>query len=147
MLMALGMFVFETRSVPYQQLQRTSAWRHAAQSRVGARPAYQYLGPGSDTLTLSGTLLPEFTGGRLELDALRQMASQGDAWPLIEGTGRQYGLWVITQVDETASQFHRDGAAGKLDFSLSLERVDDTRLDLLGSLTAESLSRLNGAYA
>ncbi|WP_110691007.1 phage tail protein [Salinicola endophyticus] len=147
MLMALGMFVFETRSVPYQQLQRNSAWRHAAQSRVGARPAYQYLGPGSDTLTLSGTLLPEFTGGRLELDALRQMASQGDAWPLIEGTGRQYGLWVITQVDETASQFHRDGAAGKLDFSLSLERVDDTRLDLLGSLTAESLSRFSGAYA
>ena len=48
MLMALGMFVFETRSVPYQQLQRNSAWRHAAQSRVGARPAYQYLGPGSD---------------------------------------------------------------------------------------------------
>ncbi|WP_110710516.1 phage tail protein [Salinicola sp. CR57] len=147
MLMALGMFVFETRSVPYQQLQRASAWRHAAQSRVGARPAYQYLGPGSDTLTLSGILLPEFTGGRLELDVLRQMASQGNAWPLIEGTGRQYGLWVITQVDETSSELLRDGTAGKIEFFLSLEHVDDDRTDLLGSLTTSSLARLAGAYA
>lgn len=62
--MALGMFVFETRSVPYQQLQRRTEWRHASQSRVGERPAYQFVGAGTDTITLSGTLLLEFTGVR-----------------------------------------------------------------------------------
>lgn len=147
MLMALGMFVFETRSVPYQQLQRATEWRHASQSRVGDRPAYQFIGPGTDTITLSGTLLPEYTGGRLDLDDIRDMADQGKAWPLVEGTGRQYGLWVITKVDETSSVLFRDGAAAKIEFSLSLEHVDDDRTDLLGSLTTSSLARLAGAYA
>ncbi len=146
MLMALGMFVFEARSVPYQQLQRSTEWRHASQSRVGDRPAYQFVGPGADTITLTGTLLPEFTGGRLDLDEIRDMADQGKAWPLVEGTGKQYGLWVITRVEETSSTFFRDGAAAKIDFTLTLEHVDDARTDLIGSLTTSAIARLAGAY-
>lgn len=134
--MALGMFVFQTRTVPYQELQRSTQWRHPNQSRVGDRPAYQFVGPGADTITLSGTLLPQFTGGRISLDIIREMANQGSAWPLIEGTGRLYGLWVITQVQETSSLFFSDGMAQKIEFTLKLERIDDARLDLLGSLTA-----------
>ena len=147
MLMCLGMFVFEASSVPYQQLQRSTEWRHASQSRVGDRPAYQFVGPGTDTITLSGTLLPEFTGGRLDLDEIRDMADQGKAWPLVEGTGKQYGLWVITRVQETSSTFFRDGAAAKIEFTLTLEHVDDERTDLIGSLTTSAIARLAGAYA
>nr|WP_300309234.1 phage tail protein [Halomonas sp.] len=146
MLMALGMFVFQTRSVPYQQLQRTTQWRHASQSRVGDRPAYQFVGPGTDTITLSGTLLPEFTGGRMDLDEIRAMADEGMAWPLVEGTGRQYGLWVITAVDETSSTFYRDGAAQKIEFTITLEHVDDQRTDLIGDLTTYGVARLAGAF-
>ncbi|GHC17531.1 hypothetical protein GCM10010082_05930 [Kushneria pakistanensis] len=91
MLMALGMFVFETSTVPYQELQRCTEWRHASQSRVGDRPAYKFFGPDANTITLSGTLLPELTGGRVDLDETRDMAEQGRAWPLVEGTSRQYG--------------------------------------------------------
>lgn len=147
MLMALGMFVFAMRSVPYQQLRRSTQWRHTSQSRVGDRPAYQFVGPGDDSITLSGTLLPEFTGGRVDLDEIRDMADQGQAWPLVEGTGRQYGLWVITRVEETSSSFFRDGAPAKIDFTLQLEHVDDTRTDLIGSLTTSAVARLAGAYA
>lgn len=146
MLMALGMFVFQTRSVPYQELQRSTQWRHASQSRVGDRPAYQFVGPGTDTITLSGTLLPEFTGGRVDLDEIRDMAGQGKAWPLVEGTGRQYGLWVITQVQETSSVFFRDGMAQKIEFTLTLEHVDDARTDLIGNLTTYGIARFAGAY-
>lgn len=146
MLMALGMFVFHTRSVPYQQLQRRTEWRHASQSRVGDRPAYQFIGPGADTITLTGTLLPEFTGGRVDLDEIRDMADRGRSWPLIEGTGRQYGLWVITGVDETSSTFHRDGAASKIEFTLTLEHVDDARRDLLGDIAIYAGARLAGAF-
>ncbi|REC94893.1 hypothetical protein C8D72_1722 [Kushneria indalinina DSM 14324] len=146
MLMALGMFVFQTSSVPYQELQRRTEWRHASQSRVGDRPAYQFIGPGADTITLSGTLLPEFTGGRVDLDEIRDMADQGRAWPLVEGTGRQYGLWVITGVDETSSTLYRDGAAAKIEFSLTLEHVDDERTDMIGDLTLYTGARLVGAF-
>src|SRR5690554_4533270 len=99
-MMTLGMFVFELRSLPYQQLQRQSQWRHSSQNRVGQRPAYQFIGPGDDTITLSGTLLPELTGGRMTLDDVRIMADEGKAYPLIEGSGRVYGYWVITNVQE-----------------------------------------------
>ncbi|WP_245955232.1 phage tail protein [Kushneria indalinina] len=140
------MFVFQTSSVPYQELQRRTEWRHASQSRVGDRPAYQFIGPGADTITLSGTLLPEFTGGRVDLDEIRDMADQGRAWPLVEGTGRQYGLWVITGVDETSSTLYRDGAAAKIEFSLTLEHVDDERTDMIGDLTLYTGARLVGAF-
>ncbi len=146
MLMALGMFVFETRTVPYQELKRITEWRHPSQSRVGERPAYQFAGPGADTITLSGTLLPTFTGGRFSLDEIREMADQGNAWPLVEGTGRQYGLWVVTRVEETSTHFFRDGAAEKIEFILTLEHVDDERTDLIGRLALPAVARLAGGY-
>ncbi|HAH0495834.1 phage tail protein, partial [Klebsiella pneumoniae] len=95
MMMVLGLYVFMLRTVPYQELQYQRSWRHAANSRVNRRPSTQFLGPDNDMLTLSGVLMPEITGGRLSLLALEQMAEQGKAWPLIEGSGTIYGMYVI----------------------------------------------------
>lgn len=50
-------------------------------------------------------------------------------------------------MDETSSSLFRDGAAGKIEFTLSLEHVDDDRTDLLGDISTSSLARLAGAYA
>lgn len=125
MLMAYGMFVFALETAPYEELQRQTSWRHAAQSRVGRRPARQYLGPGDDTITLTGTLAPLLTGGQRHLDELRQMADEGAAWPLIEGTGRNYGLYVIESLNERKTVLHTDGAAEQIAFDLTLQRVDD----------------------
>lgn len=125
MMMALGDFVFELRGAAYQDFQRQTEWRHASQSRIGQRPASQFLGPGPDTITLSGTLLPELTGGRATLDELRAMGDRGEAWPLVEGSGRIYGLHKIRSVSETATVFFPDGVPRKIEFSLVLERVDD----------------------
>ncbi len=133
MMMALGDFVFALSSAAYQDFQRQTEYRHASHSRIGDRPASQYLGPGADNITLSGTLMPELTGGRATLDQLREMGQQGKAWALVEGSGRMYGLWVIKSVSETATVFFADGVPRRIEFSLALERVDDDRIDLLGS--------------
>lgn len=142
MMMALGLFVFATATLPYQQLQRTTSWRHPSNSRLGTRPARQFLGPGDDSITLSGTLYPELTGGRVSLAMVRAMAETGRAWPLIEGSGAFYGLWVIESIDETGSVFFADGSARKIDFSLKLARVDDEQVDMLGSVTSSLLALL-----
>jgi hypothetical protein len=142
MMMALGLFVFATSTLPYQQLQRSTSWRHPSNSRLGLRPSRQYLGPGDDNITLSGTLYPEVTGGRISLALVRAMAETGSAWPLIEGSGAFYGLWVIESIDETGSVFFKDGSARKIDFSLKLARVDDEQLDMLGSITSSLLALL-----
>jgi phage protein U len=135
MMMAYGMFVFALGTAPYQELQRQSDWRQAGQGRVGHRPARQFLGPGDDSITLTGTLLPHFTGGQVNLDLLRTMADEGAAWPLIEGNGTYYGLYVIDALNENKSHQMRDGSAQRIGFTLSLQRVDDDRADLLGNLT------------
>ncbi|XXF10905.1 phage tail protein [Pseudomonas sp. D2-3] len=135
MMMSLGMFVFSLHTLAYQEFQRQTAWRHGSTSRIGTNPALQYLGRGDETITLPGSLLPELAGTPISLDVLRQMADTGKAWPLVEGTGRVYGLWVIESLSETRSLFFSDGAARRIEFNLVLKRVDDGRTDLLGSLT------------
>ncbi len=136
MMMTLGMFVFEVKSLPYQQLQRSTQWRHSSQNRVGQRPAYQYVGPGEDTISLSGTLLPELTGGRMTLDDVRIMADEGKAWPLIEGSGRVYGFWSVRAVSETSSAFFQDGVPRKIDFTIDLVRVDDSDFESFRQVAA-----------
>ena len=135
MMMALGMFVFGMHTLAYQEFQRQNEWRHGSTSRIGARPARQFLGPGDETITLPGVLLPEIAGSTLSLDTLRVMADTGKAWSLIEGTGRIYGIYVIESLSETKTVFFSDGAARRIEFNLVLKRVDDSRIDLLGSLT------------
>lgn len=134
MMMALGQFVFSLSTLAYQEFQRQTDWRHGSTSRIGARPARQYLGAGDDSITLPGVLLPELTGGLPSLDEIREMADTGKAWVLVEGTGRIYGLWVIESLSETHSLFFADGTARRIEFSLVLKRIDDDRIDLLGTL-------------
>jgi phage protein U len=141
-MMALGIFVFGLDTVPYQQLQRQTTWRHPSNSRVGRRPARQFAGPGDDAITLSGTLYPELTGGKVSLALLRYMADSGKAWPLIEGTGYIYGLYVVEDVSETNSLFFSDGAARKIDFTIKLIRVDDDVPEIVGVATSALISML-----
>ena len=132
-LMAFGMFVFSLETAAYQDFQRQTEWRHGSTSRIGTNPARQYLGRGDETITLQGVLLPALAGTVLSLDTLRTMADTGKAYPLIEGTGRIYGVWVIESLSETRTIFFADGAARRIEFTLSLKRIDDGRVDLLGS--------------
>jgi len=67
------------------------------------------------------------------LDVLRYMAESGSAWPMIEGTGRILGVWVIESISETRTIFFRDGAARRIEFTLSLKRIDNDRTDILGA--------------
>lgn len=133
MMMALGMFIFSLETLAYQELQRQTEWRHSTTSRIGTNPARQFLGRGEDSITLPGVLLPALAGTPLSLDALRVMADTGKAWPLIEGTGRILGVWVIESMNETRTLFFSDGAARRVEFTIALKRIDDGRVDLLGA--------------
>lgn len=141
-MLALGMFVFSLSTLAYQELQRQTEWRHPSSSRVGAAPARQFIGRGDDSITLPGIIFPELAGTTLSLDALRLMANTGKAWPMIEGTGRIYGLWVIESLSETKTVFFRDGTARRIEFTLSLKRIDDDQLDLIGAASSLGMSVL-----
>ncbi|WPU79781.1 phage tail protein [Klebsiella pneumoniae] len=125
MMMVFGLFVFELRTLPYQQLQLSRNWRHVKNDRVGRSAKWQYVGAGENQLTLGGLLYPEITGGNLSLGAVSAMAYTGLAWPLIDGVGSIYGMYVITGLQETHQEFDRFGKAKKIEFTLTLQRVDE----------------------
>mgnify|MGYP002617092057 CR=1 FL=1 len=90
-------------------------------------------------LTLGGLLYPEITGGNLSLGAVSTMAYTGLAWPLIDGVGSIYGMYVITGLQETHQEFDRYGKAKRIEFTLSLQRVDE---DIRERLQSSSVSEL-----
>lgn len=128
MMMCLGQFVFSLQTLAYQELQRQTSWRHASNNRVGVRPASQFLGVGEETLTLPGVIVPEF-GQRASLDEIHQMADTGSAFALVDGLGRVYGQFVITDKSETGTLFDLNGQPRRVEFSITLRRVDDNRVD------------------
>lgn len=134
MMLALGLFVFMRQTLPYQTMQRDSTFRWPSNARMGKRNAFQYTGPENDTITISGELFPEITGGTLSLSAVRLMAEQGKAWPLIDGTGMIYGMFVINSVSETGTLFYPDGSPRKTNFTLKLTRVDESLKAMFGDI-------------
>lgn len=105
MLMTLGLYVFVVHTLPYDRLVINRSWRHVTNNRFNQRPSPQFIGPDNDGISLSGTLVPEVIGGRLSLAAQELMATLGKAWPLIEGTGVIYGMFVIESLQQTKSDF------------------------------------------
>lgn len=139
MMMVYGMFVFMIQSAPYQSLARTSGFRHVNNERIGRSASWQYIGAGEDAITLSGSLYPEVTGGDVSLEVLRTMAYTARPWPLIEGTGVIYGMFVIDSITETRTEFFADGKAKKIDFTLSLKKVSEDVREGLADVTADDL--------
>lgn len=135
MMMIFGMFVFSIPTATYQSLQRSTTWRHASNSRVGQAPAYQYTGPGEDTITLDGSIVPEF-GSQLSLTALRLMGNTGKSFPLIDGNGKVYGMWKLDSVDETQTYFFNNGKPRKVEFSLKLSKTGSAGSLVTGVLGA-----------
>lgn len=139
MMMVYGMFVFELKTLPHQQLQQNKTWRHVKNERINRSASWQYIGAGEDQITLSGVLYPEITGGEVSLTVLTTQAYTGRPWPLIDGTGQIYGMYVITGLQTTRSELDRYGKAKKIEFSISFQRCDE---DLRERLQSSSVSDL-----
>lgn len=145
MMMTLGFFVFMLKTVPYQELQLQQQWRHASNSRVGFRPVLQFLGPDSDTITLSGVLMPFITGSTFSMLTLQTMAETGKGWPLLEGTGMIYGMFVIESISQTKSEFFSDGSPRKIEFTITLKRIDESLTSMLGDMRGQLIELKDSA--
>ncbi|MEX3307179.1 phage tail protein [Escherichia coli] len=141
MMMVYGMFVFELKTVPHQQLQQSKTWRHVKNDRINRSAKWQYIGAGDDQITLSGVLYPSVTGGKVSLTVLDTQAYTGRPWPLISGTGRIYGMYSITQLQTTDTEFDQYGEPKKIEFTITFQRQDE---DLRESLQSSSVSDLLG---
>ncbi|MFW8079859.1 phage tail protein, partial [Klebsiella pneumoniae] len=73
------------------------------------------------------------------LGAVSTMAYTGLAWPIIDGIGSIYGMYVITGLQETYQEFDRYGKAKKIEFTLSLQRVDEDIRERLQNLSVSKM--------
>lgn len=136
-LIALGPFRFALSTASFDELTRSSKWDWKAVDRVGSMPALQFTGPQNDTITLSGRIVPGFTGGIEQMARMRSLADLGLPMPLIDGTGRLHGLWVIESVEDTGSLHFKDGYPRMMTFDVGLKKYGDG-VGILGLATKAS---------
>jgi uncharacterized protein len=122
-LMTLGLFVFGMDTLAYNQLQRKMSWRHGKSERHAALPATQFLGPGEDTISIEGMLVPEVQGSYTAITRLIEMADSGDNWPLTDGDGNVWGNFEIQNIDQRHRAIMAGGKPRIVDFGIDLNRV------------------------
>jgi hypothetical protein len=111
-MLALGDFFFSISTVQYQQLQRSKSWTWAKKNRLGRKPAKQFHGPDSDTITLNIVHFPENKAGLLMFSRLAALGDQGKPHRLVGSNalgGSDLGLWCIESLEETDTEFTEDG--------------------------------------
>ncbi|MBF7982684.1 MULTISPECIES: phage tail protein [Rahnella] len=145
MMMSLGLFVFKLNTLPYQTLGRIVNYNWQENTRIGQRPVSQFLGLGKESMKLSGLLLPEVTGGISYLQTLEAMAESGRAWPLIEGSGTIYGMFIIESMTHDNTEINSNGQARSINFSVNLKRVDESQAAMFGDLLAQAEGLFNKA--
>lgn len=119
-MMALGDFRFSLSTAAFQELVRNTAYKWAAIERIGVRPAMQFTGMGEETIKMSGSVFPAYKGGLSQIAKMRETAAKGLPQTLIDGTGRNWGSWCITDVNETQTVFFSNGTPRRIDFDISL---------------------------
>ncbi|MBY6056747.1 phage tail protein [Leisingera daeponensis] len=130
-MMQLGAYQFSLDDAAYQRLYRSTEYRWGAIERMGKNDALQFTGLGADSMTLQGTIYPHFKGGLGQVDKMRLSGSLGLPLPLIAGTGKVLGLWVIERVGESQRTFAEQGAPLRQDFTISIRRYDGGLRSLL----------------
>ena len=154
-MMTLGDYVFSIESAPVDKLDRVAEYRWASQEAIGARPSWQWLGPGQETVTLSGVGFPAWRGGARQAEALRAAAAAGEPLRLMDGSGRVLGFWVVRRIEERRSGLLAGGGPRRIEYRLELAlhaapsasaatspAIEDSGIALLGSAAEADFQRI-----
>ena len=134
--MNLGSIVFSISTRSFEELQRKCEYRWATMERLGRRPAKQWIGVGTDDITISGVVFPLLETGTSsvvgigQIEEMRKLAEEGNPQDLVDGMGKILGRFVIESIDETASHHLDNGAPRQQEYSLSLSRYGEDGPDM-----------------
>ncbi len=120
-----GEVAFGVETAAYQALRRAATYRIPAQERIANRPGLQFTGPGEETVSISGVMMPGYRGEPATFEALRAQGAAGTAHKLTSGTGEDLGRWALADVTEERSGLFDDGAARKIAFNARFVRDDE----------------------
>jgi phage protein U len=143
-MLGLGEFRFEIASAAYQKFSLNQSWRWPEQARINRDPALQFVGRNVGEIELDGVIYPSFKGGLGQIEAMRALADAGKPQQLVDGLGRIWGAWVITEIGDTRTVFADDGQPRKLEFRVKLKAYGE---DDLGQATIKPAARAASAIA
>ena len=108
--MVLGSFIFgQSRGFAYSSLVRKSGGGWVSLEILTSKPKSSQTGQGLQGLTISGKSMRAIAMTRL--DELRALQALRVPLPLVDGIGRNWGLWQINNVTETQTAIIDDGTA------------------------------------
>lgn len=127
-MLGLGEFRFEIATAAYQKLSLSQSYRWPEQARINRDPALQFVGRNTGEIALDGVIYPGFKGGLGQVEAMRALADAAKPQQLVDGLGRVWGPWVITEIGDTRTVFADDGQPRRIEFSVKLKAYgeDDT---------------------
>ncbi|HEX4550823.1 phage tail protein [Pseudomonas sp.] len=122
--MALGSFIFGlSRDFAYSTLARKSDGGWSEIQILTSKPKSSQTGQKPETLTITGKSMYAVAMDRL--DELRALQAQRMPLPLIDGIGRNWGLWRINNIQENQSQVIDDGTAMVVDWVVELAEFNN----------------------
>ena len=118
--MVLGDFIFGlSRGFAYSSLIRSSDGGWSDLAIIASKSQSRQSGQKLEKLTFSGKAM--YGVGMQRLDELRALQNERAPLPLVDGIGRNWGLWRINSVLETQSSVIDDGTAMVMAWNLELE--------------------------
>lgn len=117
--MVLGNFIFGlSRNFAYSSLVRGSDGGWKSIEIQNSKPIASQTGQGLQTLKISGKSM--YATAMDRLDELRALQALRVPVPLVDGIGRNWGLWQIITVSETQGSVIDDGTAMVVDWFIDL---------------------------
>jgi phage protein U len=117
--MALGSFIFGlSRNFAYHSLLRKTDGGWMELPILTSKPKSSQTGQKSETLTITGKSM--YAAAMDRLDELRDLQALRIPLPLIDGIGRNWGLWRINNVQETQACIIDDGTAMVVEWAIEL---------------------------
>ncbi len=113
MLYLLGPLKVEIEPFNIHAVYESGETEFAIKPVAGAEPPLEYVGEGSNEISLEGRLFPEALGGLGSLELLRQMRASGRPQYLMRGDGRPFG-WHTILNHQTRSRYLDGQGVGKM---------------------------------
>lgn len=125
MLYMIGPVAIDVYPYNVHEVSRERETEFAEKSVIGRLPPNEWVGEKSDTMTLSGQLLPEHLPGGLSMHALlHSMRKEGKPQMVLRGDGEVLGWFLITKATEKETFLGWTGVGQVIEISIELKRDD-----------------------
>lgn len=127
-LMSLDQYLFEVWGTNVDRASQKDSWNWVEHETAVDIPDLEYTGAGAPTAGLSGMIFPFVYGELGAIEKLRNLGRQARPMILMDGTGKKWGHYVITGLEQNNESLAMDGIPRKITWRLDLKKFPTKRV-------------------